>query len=251
MNKDFEKLYHEVEATHWWFITRREVLKKLVSLAAPDHKSAILEIGCSGGSLMQELRNGGYTELTGIDISPEAIALCRKRNLGDVRVMDAQQPEFPCASFDVITASDVLEHLADAPRAVAAWRQLLRPGGTMMVFVPAFNLLWSGHDEINHHYRRYRAGELASLLRAAGFQIQRQSYWNFFVFPAVALLRLGRRLAATTAEKRPVGDIQPVPLPLNSLLIFVLRLENRLLLTCLYFPWGISAMVIARKPSAA
>jgi SAM-dependent methyltransferase len=197
------------------------------------------------------LRQGGYTNLTGIDISPEAIALCRERNLGDVRVMDAQQPDFPPASFDIITASDVLEHLPDAPRAVAAWRQLLRPGGTMMVFVPAFMFLWSGHDEVNHHFHRYRAGELAALLRAAGFEIQREGYWNFFLFPPVALLRLARRLVAASAKKPPVGDIKPVPTPLNSLLIFLLRLENRLMLAGLNFPWGISAMVIARKPLAA
>jgi len=171
--------------------------------------------------------------------------------LGEVLVMDAQQPDFPPASFEVITASDVLEHLADAPRAVAAWYRLLRPGGTLLVFVPAFKCLWSRHDEVNHHFHRYRAGELASLLRAAGFEIQRQGYWNFFLFPPVALLRLARRLAPASAKALPVGDLRPIPSLLNSLLICLLRLENRLVLAGLDFPWGISAMVVARKPSAA
>jgi len=251
MNADFEKLYHELEATHWWFVARRALVEGLVGQAAPDRASAILEIGCSGGPLLRQLRGGGYVNVTGIDISPEAIALCRQRNLGNVRVMDAQQPDFPPASFEVITASDVLEHLADPPRALAAWRQLLRPGGTVIVFVPAFSFLWSGHDEVNHHFHRYRAGELSSLLRAAGFEIQRQGYWNFCLFPPTALLRLAKRLAPGASKKPPVGDIHPVPSPLNGLLIFLLRLENRLILSGLNFPWGVSAMVIARKPSAA
>lgn len=251
MNKEFETLYHEVEATHWWFVTRRALVGSLVALTAPNRTAAILEIGCSGGPLLQQLHNAGYTALTGIDLSPEAIALCRQRNLGQVLVMDAQQPDFPPASFEVITASDVLEHLADAPRAVAAWFRLLRPGGTLMIFVPAFKCLWSGHDDVNHHFHRYRAGELAALLRTAGFEIQRQGYWNFFLFLPVALLRLARRLVPASAKTPPVGDIQPLPSPLNSLLICLLRLENRLVLAGLNFPWGISAMVIARKPSTA
>jgi 2-polyprenyl-3-methyl-5-hydroxy-6-metoxy-1,4-benzoquinol methylase len=251
MNKQFETLYHEVEATHWWFVSRRALVKSLVALTAPNRTSAILEIGCSGGPLLQQLRDDGYNDLTGIDLSSEAIALCRQRSLGNVRVMDAQQPDFPPASFEVITASDVLEHLADAPRAVAAWHRLLCPGGTLVVFVPAFQCLWSRHDEVNHHFHRYRAAELASLLRAAGFEIQRQGYWNFCLFLPVALLRLARRLVPDSSKKPPVGDLQPMPSQINSLLIWLLRLENRLVLAGLDFPWGISAMVLARKPSAA
>jgi SAM-dependent methyltransferase len=249
MNKGFEKTYHEVEAAHWWFVSRRSLVKDLVCHAAPDRQAAILEIGCSGGPLMAQLRDCGYARLTGIDISPEAVGLCRERNLGDVRVMDAQQPDFPAASFDVITASDVLEHLADAPRAVAAWHKLLRPGGTLMVFVPAFKFLWSGHDVVNHHFHRYRAAELAGLLRSAGFEIQRQGYWNFFLFLPVAIVRLAKRLFAGNSDKLPAGDLKAVPRALNFLLILLLRLENRLMLCGLNFPWGVSAAVIARKKS--
>jgi SAM-dependent methyltransferase len=251
MNKDFEEIYHRVESTHWWFVARRGLVKSLVCRAAPDRRSAILEIGCSGGPLLQVLRESGYTNLTGIDLSPEAVALCRERNLGEVRVMDAQRPDFPPASFDVITASDVLEHLADAGRAVAAWRTLLRPGGTVLIWVPAFKFLWSEHDEVNRHAHRYRAGELADLLRGAGFQIERRGYWNFFLFLPVALLRLARRLVRGGSQSVPKGDFGPVPALLNSLLIALLGLENRLIVGGVNFPWGVSAMVIARKPTAA
>jgi SAM-dependent methyltransferase len=251
MNKGFEQTYHEVEATHWWFCTRRALVKALVRQAAPGPEATILEIGCSGGPLMESLRADGFNNVVGIDISPEAVALCRARQLPNVSVMDAQAPNFLPATFDVITASDVLEHLADAPRALAEWHKLLRPGGTVLVFVPAFRFLWSGHDDINHHFHRYRAPELAGMLRAAGFEVQRQGYWNFFLFLPVALVRLAKRVFSSAAKKLPAGDLKPVIGPVNQMLIWLLTLENRLLLAGVNFPWGVSAAVIARKPADA
>jgi SAM-dependent methyltransferase len=248
MNKGFEKTYHEVESGHWWFVSRRILVKELVRRAVPDRNAVILEIGCSGGPLMQLLHDSGYTNLTGIDISPEAIELCRKRNLGKVMVMDAQQPVFPPASFDVISASDVLEHLEDAPRALAAWHRLLRPGGTLIVFVPAFKFLWSKHDEVNRHFHRYRAGELAELLRAAGFEIRRKGYWNFLLFFPIAAVRFAKRIFSRPSDKMPSGDLNAVPQLLNSFLMILLLLENRLILAGVDLPFGVSAAVIARKP---
>jgi len=247
VNKDYERIYHEVEAGHWWFVTRRALIKELVLRTAPNREAAIFEIGCSGGPLMQQLHDAGYKNLTGIDISANAIELCRERKLGNVSVMDAQKPNFPPESFDIITASDVLEHLEDAPGALAAWHKLLRPGGTVMVFVPAFQFLWSGHDVVNHHFHRYRASELAERMRQAGFEVQRRGYWNFCVFLPVACVRLARRLMRAP-EKLPEGDIRPVWPPLNALFILLLRLENWLMLAGINFPWGVSAWVIARKP---
>lgn len=246
MNKDFEKTYHEVEAAHWWFVTRRQLVRELVRRAAPDRQAAILEIGCSGGPLLQMLTDDGYVNLTGIDISPEGIDLCRKKKLGNVQVMDARQPSFPEKSFDVIIASDVLEHLPDAPAALAAWQKLLRPGGTLLVFVPAFHFLWSGHDVVNQHFHRYRAAELAGLLAGAGYQVERKGYWNFSLFLPVALVRGLKRLAGR-ADKNPSGDLKPLPRLINCGLIGLLRLENRLLLGGLNFPWGVSVMVIGRR----
>ena len=250
MKTEFEKTYHEVEAVHWWFLTRRELVHQLVRRAAPNPSAAILEIGCSGGPLMKLLKADGYTNVTGIDISEKAVNLCRERDLGKVMVMDAQVPDFPPASFDVITASDVLEHLRADRQAIAAWHKLLRPGGTVMIFVPAFKSLWSGHDVVNQHFHRYRAAELAEMLRAEGYEIERQGYWNFFLFLPVVLLRLTKRLLAGKNPQLPAGDLKPCPEPLNSVLTALLRLENWLLLKGLNFPWGVSAAVIARRPKS-
>jgi SAM-dependent methyltransferase len=250
MNKDFEQTYHEIEESYWWFVTRRSLVRELVRRAAPDRKSAILEIGCSGGPLLQMLQSDGYDHLTGIDISPEAIQLCRRRKLENVRVMDALQPDFAPASFDVIVASDVLEHLADAPGALEAWHALLRPGGTLIVFVPAFMMLWSGHDEVNQHFYRYRAAELATLAQSCGYEVRRKGYWDFLLFLPITIIRLASRFFGRVTNKAPSGDLKPLPRPVNALLISLLRLENWLLLAGANYPWGLSAMVICQKPNA-
>lgn len=238
MEKSFEKTYHSVEANHWWFISRRSLVKELVLCAQPNHEAAILEIGCSGGPLLQQLRQCGYTKLTGIDISVDAIKLCQERKLGNVRVMDAQQPEFPAGSFDVITASDVLEHLPDAPRALRAWHKLLRPGGTLIVFVPAFMFLWSGHDVVNRHFHRYKANEMVELLKSSGFTIQRKGYWNFTLFVPIAVGRLIKRKLPRQKDISASGDLAEAPRWLNSLLTLLLRLENRFITSGINFPWG-------------
>jgi SAM-dependent methyltransferase len=204
-------------------------------------------MGCSGGPLIQQLHADGYRRVTGIDISPAAIALCRQRDLVDTYVMDAQKLSFPDGRFDVITASDVLEHLADAPGAIREWRRLLKPGGVLIVFVPAFQFLWSEHDEANKHYRRYRRAELRQLLAANALVVERSSYWNSLLFFPVALVRLLKRCLP---QKRASdeGDLFVVPKVINRMLTWLLRRENGWLRRGGNFPFGVSVLAVARKP---
>src|SRR5262245_35302718 len=112
MKKEYERHYHRLESFHWWFCGRRQLVRRLVLHCNSDRDCRILEIGCSAGAMMAELEADGYRHVTGIDISAEAIELCKRNGLKEVYVMDAQRPDFPDRHFDVITASDVLEHLA-------------------------------------------------------------------------------------------------------------------------------------------
>ena len=137
MQKAYEERYHQAESDYWWFVGRRQIVRMLVEEEEPDKQSRILEIGCSGGLLMKEFQSLGLGQPTGIDISAEAIALCRRAGL-DAHRMDAQELALPAASFDVITASDVLEHLADEEKAAREWRRVLKPGGLLIVFVSRF-----------------------------------------------------------------------------------------------------------------
>ena len=225
MKKEYEEKYHQLEETHWWFQGRRHLVRALVRRCVD-----------------------GVASDAEIDISVDGIELCQQRGLTDTHVMDAQKLSFGDERFDVITASDVLEHLADARQAVREWRRVLKPGGVLIVFVPAFQFHWSEHDQINKHFKRYRGSELRQLLAENGFVLARSSYWNFLLFWPVAIVRLIRRLR----PKREAfgGDIRPAPALLNRALTWLLRFENSLLLRGLNYPVGVSVLAMGRKPAA-
>lgn len=248
MRADFESRYHRVEDEHWWFVGRRDLLCGLVRDARMGPDSRILDVGCSGGATLRRLEEDGYTAVTGIDLSPEAVSRCRARGLANVYAMDAQRPDFPDQSFDLILASDILEHVPDEGAAVHAWYRLLKPRGVLIALVPAFMALWSPHDEANHHHRRYRLRELRSRLEAAGFETHRASYWNFLLFLPACVVRGLQRLIPALGRGSP--DLAVPPGTANRLLSGLLTGENRLLLAGLRWPFGLSALVVARRPAA-
>jgi len=246
MEQAYEDQYHRVESDHWWFLGRRQIVRALVLQSSPDRRCRILEMGCSGGQLIQQLQRDGYRDVAGIDISTDAIALCHGAGL-NAQVMDAQQLDLPDASFDVITASDVLEHLADEQKALQGWQRVLRPGGLLIVFVPAFMFLWTEHDEANRHYRRYRRQRLRGLLEANGFFVERSSYWNVFLFAPIAAIRLLRKLLPRKRAPSGEGDLFKPPALVNTLLTGLLHAENRLMRLGFNWPFGVSVMALARK----
>ena len=254
MQVAYEERYHELEAEHWWFVSRRHLVRALIRCERPDRTGRILDLGCASGQLLQELRAEGYTEVTGIDFSEEAVARCCAAG-ADARLMDAQKLDFPDATFDVINASDVLEHLPEEGRALREWGRVLKPGGLAVIFVPAFMFLWTEHDEANMHFRRYRRDELVRLIEANGLVVQRSSYWNSLLFPPVAAIRFcrGRRRApgppSPGAAEGSVGDLFKPMAPLNACLTALLRAENHLSRLGLNWPVGISAFALARRPA--
>lgn len=248
MEPRYETHYHEVETRHWWFRARREIVRGLVTRLAPARDGAILDIGCSSGCLMRELAQAGYTQVQGIDASPEGIARCQQDGLR-ARIMDAHQPAFADNSMDVLCASDVLEHLERDAAALVEWRRILKPGGWLILFVPAHQWLWTEHDTVNRHFRRYTRPGLVRLMSGAGFEVRRSSYWNAALFPPVALLRLWRR-AASGKPRTAASDMFLPPGPINALLRCWLGVENRLHLLGLNSPFGISVMALAQKPAA-
>ena len=251
MQKEFEYHYHSTESSHWWFVGRRQAVQDLMVKARIGRESRILEVGCSGGLLMEQLRRAGFGQVQGIDISDDAIELCREKGLS-AQVMDAQKLDFADASFDLVTASDVLEHLADDAGALREWRRVLRPGGILLVFVPAFRFLWTAHDTANGHLRRYHMSELRTRMREAGFSVERSSYWNTFLFLPITLVRLAR-LLVTSRDLRPIGghgDLFMPPRAINQALLALVRFENLLFRLGVSWPLGVSAVVQGRNPNA-
>jgi len=248
MNIEYEVKYHQIEENYWWFQARRDMVFRLVQDLHLATNATILEIGCSGGPLLQRLRNTGYTNLTGIDVSEVGIAVAQQRGIPNVSCMDGTNLTFPDASFDLVVASDVLEHIEDEAQALREWTRVLRPGGQLLIFVPAFQFLWGRHDEVNRHFRRYTAAQLATSMQSAGLKIRRRSYWNVSLFFPTATVRLFKRLLPE--EKKPAkDDFFATPPLLNTLLSGVIRAENRLL-QALNAPVGVSVFVLAVKAPA-
>jgi len=248
MNSTYELYYHQQEEQHWWFKARREIVFNLIQKMRLPHEAAILDVGCSGGPLMLALRATGYQNLTGIDVSESGIELARQRGLANVSVMDGSNLAFADKSFDLLIASDVLEHIENEEAALREWVRVLRPGGTLLVFVPAHSYLWSQHDEINHHFRRYSAQHLRTVLRTAGLRIERLSYWNNFLYFPTAVFRSVQRQLPTHAEREPVADFHHFPAIFDKAVLQWLRFENKLL-QHVDVPFGVSLFSVAHRPS--
>ena len=245
MEKDFEKKYHDVEIDHWWFKSRRKYLLDLLKDAPKNSK--VLDIGCSSGIFLKDLKKLGFKpeNLFGIDISEIAIDNCKANGIQNCFVMDAQNITLT-ETFDIIIASDCLEHLQDDKKALKNWKNLLKIGGQMYVFVPAFMSLWSYHDEVNMHHRRYTKAELKSKIQAENLEIQKASYWNFFLFLPVYFFRR----ISTFFQKNKSGesDITIGNAFVNKVLLNLIIFENKLL-KAVNFPFGVSAFCIAQRVS--
>jgi len=246
MQTDFEVKYHALEEEHWWFRARRDAVLSIVRGMDLSPRALILDAGCASGMLMRSLGEEGFTEVEGIDISAAAVEGARARGLTRVQVMDAADLRFGDGTLDLIVASDILEHISDDRRALSSWMRALKPGGRLVVFVPAFQALWSSHDEVNQHYRRYTRRHLISLLDSSGFQVLRASYWNAVLFAPVAAVRLLMR--ATRRVHAVDGDQLRVAHPIvNHALLGLLKLENRLLAKGVNWPLGVSVFAIAQR----
>ena len=244
MTPAFAERYLAVEETQWWCKGRREAVTELVRQITPSRDIRMLEIGCSGGILLRDLAAAGYRNLYGIDINGAAVATACARGLAGVRQMDATRLAFEDGSFDLVVASDVLEHIEDAISALKEWRRVLRRRAKLIVFVPAFQALWSSHDEANHHVRRYSGRQLRHALEEAGFTIERLSYWNMaLTIPGFVLSSLERMLPGSPRNKDTGCLVQPVA-PVNAALHHLIAVENKVL-RHVDLPFGTSVFAIA------
>jgi len=240
----YASMYRKLEENHWWFLGRRDLIYRLMKDYRRDVD--ILEIGCSGGVLIEFLKRRGFTRLHGIDVDEKAIEICRQRGIKEVGVADAQETEFKDQQFDILIASDVLEHIKDEDKALLEWYRILKPGGKLIIFVPAFKFLWSNHDEVNRHFRRYSKSGLIKTLEKNGFKTEKVSYWNFSLFFPVSLVRMFQKYLSGK-RKRASDQLYEFNTFVNKTLEYMLRLENKFLSTGMNFPVGVSLFIIERK----
>jgi SAM-dependent methyltransferase len=248
MDKAYEARYHLSEESNWWFVARRDFILRWMYETGIRPESRILDIGSGGGALALFLHSAGFPSVTCIDFSENAIAVCKSRGIQDASVHDAQRFSFE-EPFDLLIASDCLEHLENDELALQTWFKNLKPGGHALILVPAHKALWSQHDVINHHFRRYSLTELKTKVQQAGFQVSRTAYWNALLFLPLRLMSLFRRKPdkeAVIPENAPA--IFALPGWFNKLLITWLKLENKWIVKR-NAPCGVSAWVSAEKPA--
>jgi SAM-dependent methyltransferase len=264
MEPTFYATYFQHEDTHWWFRWRYELISRIVGDLNGGDPGAfrILDAGCGTGQMLQHL--GRFGQAVGIDTSPEAIRFAATRTVEQLVLGSILDLPFADGTFDCVLSLDVIEHVDHDVDLLCHLTRVLKPGGHLVLTVPAFPALWSEHDEVNWHKRRYRAPQLRSLLAAQGLEIERLTYCNTALLPPIFAVRKLKNLrnrvrdrarararanghAAPAGLPVPESDLGWMPRPLNEGLLRLLRAENRLL-ERVDFPFGVSLLAIARKP---
>ena len=243
MEKELYLESAEIEAKHWWFVGRRAILLDTLMRFSGASHNKLLDIGCGTG-LNAMLFSGNGFLVTGLETSAVAIGLARAIAPSiHILATSFPSPLVPRDSYAVITALDVIEHIDDDKGMIRAVADALQPGGIVLISAPAFSFLWSVHDELAHHKRRYNRAELRSSLAMAGLEPVFISYFNFFLFPAIALFRV---LSGALRFSRNVSDFSASPELLNSMLASIFAAE-RFLLRFFPLPFGVSLIAVARK----
>jgi len=240
------------EDNHWWFATRTWAIETFLDQLPQKQNLDVLDVGCGAGNMIHHLAQYGCVR--GIEVDARPVKIAQQRGY-DVRLGDATQTiPFPDASFDLVTALDVIEHVdADVNIMREAFR-VLRPGGALLITTPAFQWLWSYNDELNAHKRRYTAKQLREKMEHAGFKLARLSYNFFLVFPLAAGMILLKNATGKKAELKSHHfddeayqvDMEPVAPALNVLLRGVGRVENGLLRVT-NLPLGTSLIALGMK----
>ena len=240
--RDFARL----EDSHWWFRGRRAVIREVLRRTLPAGPLRILDVGCGTGGMLKML--GEFGSVEGLDASEEGLGYCRER-VGPALVL--HKGVLPSGlpdgrRYDLVTAFDVLEHLEDPVTALSAIRAAVELKGAFVCTVPAYQLLWSDHDIVNHHQRRYTHGLLRQHIEAAGFAFGFHSYFNSVLLPPIALVRLAQRLLPRLAGPGDARSDFSEASPLLNRFLEGLFSAERFVVPRMRLPFGVSLVAVAR-----
>lgn len=232
------------EDRHWWFAGRRTIITSLLAGLRLAPSARILEIGAGTGGNLAMLSRFGATSAVELDGFAREKAIEKT----GVAVEEGYLPDglpSTVTSFDLVCLFDVLEHIEDDGRALWALNPLLKPGGRVLLTVPAYPWMWSRHDVKLHHFRRYTKETLLARCKAGGFEIERISYFNTFLLPLAVATRLAEKLKRTVGNS---GEEIP-PAPINALFRSIFSSE-RAILKYVDIPFGLSLLAVLRLPNA-
>jgi len=238
--EEYGRMY-AAEGTHWWYRGLHAHVRRACARYAPE-TGRVIDLGCGTGAMAAQLSAG--RTVTGVDFAAEGLALSRQRGIGRLVRADVSQVPLADHCADVVLLLDVLYHrnVAEPGVVLREAHRILAPGGCVVLNVPAYGWLRSSHDDAVHTGRRFTRSGILSLVRDAGFEVVLGSYWNSVLFPAIALVRLFRRVLPPSGS-----DVAESTSPVvNGLLGGVMALERGVMRVC-GLPRGVSIFVVARK----
>jgi SAM-dependent methyltransferase len=239
MDRSVYEAMAEHDERHWWYRARRKIISELIRRKITLPKNAkLLEIGCGTGHNLAMLGTFGTVDALEVDDIAREMA---EQRLGH-EVLSAPLPELagiPDELYDMVAALDVVEHIPDDKAALEGIARVLKPGGKLLITVPAHQWMWSAHDVVNHHQRRYSKSSLAKLVQQSPLKLETIGYFNSLLFPVA----LAERLASKVTGKEE-ANLAPPAEPINQALERIFALERRLI-GRVPLPPGLSLFAIA------
>lgn len=245
MYPDEYRVMFETEDEYWWYRGLRVLVKEMLARYAP-HPVRILDAGCGTGANLQLLQQYGHA--IGVDLSEQAVAFCHSRGIPVDRAFVASLTDlpFPDRYFELAFSFDVICNIPDDARAFGEIARVLKPGGRLITYLPAYQWLWSIHDVAVGHQRRYSSGDLRRKIERAGLKMERLTHANALLFPAIAAGRLLRRRGLRNGNIR--SDLTTaLPGWLNQALSIAVTAEMHALAR-VDAPVGLSILAVAEKP---
>ena len=240
-NEIFQKML-KLESSHWWFVARRKIIQKAINNLDLPRNIRILDAGCGNGDNLSLLSTFG--DLVAFEKNEYALKTAKSKKIGEIYKAELPDklPNTVKTNFDLIVLLDVLEHIDDDSKSLTTVRKLMNNKGIILITVPAFQWLWSEHDVIHHHKRRYSKSELREKLDSSGFRIKYISYFNTLLFPFALVERIGQKIFSPSNP-----EILELPNnKINFLLEKIFSLET-IFMNKISLPFGLSLVAIAEK----
>ena len=242
MDPKMYEMEAQSEASHWWFLCRRKLFRAMINGLGSSPTMKVLDVGTSTGTNLRLLRGMGFEDVTGIDSNQDAIRYCAEKGFGNVMQGDVLDLPILDDTFDLVLATDIIEHIDNDTLAICELTRVLKPGGKLLITVPTFMALWGHNDDMSHHKRRYTGEQISKLALSAGLKIVRRFYFNFLLFlPIWAVRQLVRRLVTEPTSEMKMNS--PV---INWALFWIFSLDV-MLAPILHPPFGVSYLIVCEK----
>jgi SAM-dependent methyltransferase len=245
---EYSTMYH-FETSYWWYRGLHGAMVDLLHALNLPPRARLLDAGCGTGGNLVSLRQAKYRDVFGFDYSPHATTFWDERGLTRACIASTNEIPYAANTFDAVMSVDVLEiDTVDEAKAIAELWRVTKPGGYMVLVVPAYKwMMTEEHHKAIHASRRYTRREVAALLTRHPARLLRVTHFFAALFPAVAVYRLGlQRFSRPSADAAPRSELKPLPAPINETLAAITRAE-RLALRAVDLPFGSSIIGVAQK----